>query len=368
MSFPDDAKASTVQPKYVQVAQRICAEIRIRDLKSGDRLPSRQELRQRWRVANDTVDMAIRHLIEAGVLVARRGSGTFVEALPLSASSTAALLPTLDVLIPHTRETLEASISPHTFLARLDGIGRACDELGAHCRLRLVNPSEYHALEGLLAAVEPLHDGVILFQHALAARLVPDLKRRGRPFVILGQTTLSGPVVRSDWEAGYREAFVRLAPTGCRRAAYLGENPESPYSRVEALSALLKEAQMDLVKLWWAPPGDPTPMYQAALDAAARGEVDLILTRNDFQALALLDRLGQAGLRVPQDIGVLGYDDIAATGLRGPGLSTIHVPFEAEGCAGVKCVLEAMSKGAVSAEGLSIPTRFVERGTTQRIP
>lgn len=72
---PDDPR-----PPYLQVANALRAAILTKQLQPGDRLPSGNELAQRYGVARMTIQQALRLLREDGLIVSRQGSGVFVRA------------------------------------------------------------------------------------------------------------------------------------------------------------------------------------------------------------------------------------------------------------------------------------------------
>jgi LacI family transcriptional regulator len=69
--------------------------------------------------------------------------------------------------------------------------------------------------------------------------------------------------------------------------------------------------------------------YAAAdtLLKAPQGEFTAVFCANDVMAMAAIQRFTQAGLRVPQDLSVMGYDDVDIATYTSPGLSTVHVPI-----------------------------------------
>src|SRR4051794_38221054 len=71
---PDDPR-----PPYQQVANALRAAILTRKFQAGEKLPSQNELAERYGVARMTVQQALRLLREDGLIVSRQGSGVFVR-------------------------------------------------------------------------------------------------------------------------------------------------------------------------------------------------------------------------------------------------------------------------------------------------
>lgn len=353
------SSAPDVSFKYGQVERLIEREIARRGLKPGDRLPTRQALCRRFSVAPCTVTHAIGSLISRGVLTARRGSGTFVG--PQASSQ---LVPerelTFTVLVPHSREMLAASSSPHTYLSRIEGISRACDRLGHHCRLRFINPNAYLDTRSLLEAIGRLQDGVVIFQEILAGRLEPALRERRTPFAVVGTSARTRNAILRNDEPGYRAAFEHLARTGRTKALYLGGPPEIGAAMLPFLTGWARRAGVSIAEsLLGGPDQFPLLFAKAAEEITQRG-VQAILARTDALALGLLRSLQERGLDVPGHVSLIGFDDVAEAAAARPPLSTIRVEFEREG----ELAIEKLSQSQDEWASEQVPTRFIARGTT----
>ncbi|WP_396134701.1 substrate-binding domain-containing protein [Cellulomonas sp. ATA003] len=92
-----------------------------------------------------------------------------------------------------------------------------------------------------------------------------------------------------------------------------------------------------------------------------------VVAYNDLVAIGLMQAFAGAGVRVPQDVSVIGFDNIMAAELVSPGLTTVASPGRTMGTTAVKNVL-AMIRGALprSDEAFVLPTRLVVRGSTGR--
>jgi len=95
-------------PKYLRISRDIMADIRAGRLKEGDRVPSENELIQRYGVSNTTVRKAHQDLEQAGWAVRIKGKGTFVRK--------AAVERTVDKILSFTKNMRQAGRSPETKL------------------------------------------------------------------------------------------------------------------------------------------------------------------------------------------------------------------------------------------------------------
>ena len=89
-----------------------------------------------------------------------------------------------------------------------------------------------------------------------------------------------------------------------------------------------------------------------------------VFVANDFAALGALDALDAAGLRVPQDVSVVGYDDIAISHSSRVALTTVAQPSVEMGRTSVDLLVERSEGGRAEARHIVLAPRLVVRGTT----
>jgi DNA-binding LacI/PurR family transcriptional regulator len=89
------------------------------------------------------------------------------------------------------------------------------------------------------------------------------------------------------------------------------------------------------------------PDWEGGIEMANRldDDVTAVAAFNDRQALAFIMRCGQLGIRVPDDVSVVGSDNIAGAGILTPGLTTVHAPKEQMGRAAVSLLLDHLVDG-----------------------
>jgi LacI family transcriptional regulator len=88
-----------------------------------------------------------------------------------------------------------------------------------------------------------------------------------------------------------------------------------------------------------------------------------IFAANDAMASGALCAIAQRRLRVPQDIAVVGFDDVPQAGRASPPLTTVHQPVETIGAAAVKLVLERMNHPGQVAQ-VRVPGHLVVRDSS----
>lgn len=219
---------------------------------------------------------------------------------------------------------------------------------------------------------EGLVDGVI-FQPVRIdtmeiARLRPDT-----PLVLLGEGArpLTADHVMIDNVAAAREGMEMLLRQGRRRIAFLGmvrrDPTQSTHLRLlgyqEAL--LATEAFGDpglVVETDWFGVDDGVDALTAALETGAR--FDAVFCRDDLFAMAALRVLDRAGLRVPEDVAVLGWDDTALARYSTPALSSISPDKEAIARTALELLEDRMNGYDGVGRHRIAPHSIAERATT----
>jgi len=89
-----------------------------------------------------------------------------------------------------------------------------------------------------------------------------------------------------------------------------------------------------------------------------------ICAGNDVIALGVLEAIKNAGLRVPDDLSVVGYNDVEYTRYTSPGLTTIHVPARAMGAEAARLILDRLARPESPTRQIVMPTSLVVRQST----
>jgi DNA-binding LacI/PurR family transcriptional regulator len=169
-----------------------------------------------------------------------------------------------------------------------------------------------------------------------------------------------------DQWPGMEQAVALLAGYGCQRIAYISGKPASlgEIARAETLAALLRRRGLSApVRV----PGDFSydRGYAATLDLfRLHGGADAIFAVNDESAFGALDALRyELNLRVPQDIKVIGFDDILQAHWRSYNLTTVKVDLVERVQALVRLIQRRIKTPGAPAMVERIETRLIVRGT-----
>jgi DNA-binding LacI/PurR family transcriptional regulator len=213
-------------------------------------------------------------------------------------------------------------------------------------------------------------DGVIVISLALTDDEVAALRAERLPAVLVDAAHPDVSRVVIDDVAGGRIATEHLLRRGHTRIGFVGDEPASPLGftsserRWEGHRRALADAGIaaDPGLAHRGPYGRPEARRAAGELLRGPQPPTAVFAASDVQAIGALEAAAEAGLRVPQDLAVIGFDDIEAAEI--VGLTTVRQPLEDSGARGVELLLgELAGDGARPAEEL-LPLTVVERRTT----
>ncbi|MFD5029330.1 LacI family DNA-binding transcriptional regulator [Streptomyces sp. NPDC058405] len=209
-------------------------------------------------------------------------------------------------------------------------------------------------------------DGIILIEAQILDR--PGLQLpHGVPVVVVdGDPDRRFHTVDSNQTDGARAATEHLLKLGHRTVWHLA-GPQDAFSarrRAAAWHGALKAAGAPVPAVlygdWSAQSG-----YEAGRKIAAREDVTAVFAGNDHMALGLIRALSEAGRRVPDDVSVVGYDDVAEAEFFLPPLTTVRQNFDEVGRRCVSLLLDQIHSGREAAGGVhSVPPKLVVRTST----
>jgi DNA-binding LacI/PurR family transcriptional regulator len=210
-------------------------------------------------------------------------------------------------------------------------------------------------------------DGFVLLAASCKQQHLTTLLDAGAPFVLWGETPSDRPhcSVTGDSVTGGRVATEHLLGGGRARIAFLGGPAKAPevqdrYAGYEAaLRAAGREVDPALVvhAPWYRPEVAGADAMRMLLERAP--DLDAVFANSDLMALAALDVLRDAGRRVPEDVAVVGYDDVSLARHSDPPLTTVRQNGPLAGRLLAETLLRHLETGVVT--NVSIPAELVVR-------
>jgi DNA-binding LacI/PurR family transcriptional regulator len=211
-------------------------------------------------------------------------------------------------------------------------------------------------------------DGVVLIEARILDTTTVRLPTSVPVVLADGDSNANFPAIDADQVAGARLATQHLLDLGHETVWHVA-GPQDSYAarrRAAAWRDTLKEAGRPVPPVlfgdWSAESG-----LAAGRELADRDDVSAIFVANDHMALGVLRALHEAGCRVPEDVSVVGFDDVPEASCYLPPLTTVHQNFEEAGRRCVALLLDQISSGGTpSSPGKvsSIQPRLIERAST----
>ncbi|MER7444574.1 LacI family DNA-binding transcriptional regulator [Micromonospora avicenniae] len=243
------------------------------------------------------------------------------------------------------------------------GAQAAAMEAGFTMLLADAQESDQLEREALDRAVQTV-EGIVLASSRMSDTSIR-MTAKLRPLVVLNRVVAGVPSVVTDHRHGMRQAVDHLYGLGHRHITYLA-GPEAAWSdgiRWQALREATSELGLRLHRLGPYPPTVRGGV--AAADDFSRRPTSAVIAYNDLVALGLLRGFSAVGVRVPQDVSVVGFDNIFGTDLVTPGLTTLAAPLHLLGRAAVQGLLALIAGGQPPVGApVIIPTRLVVRAST----
>lgn len=257
------------------------------------------------------------------------------------------------------------------------GVQAFQEELGRNDKTLLIASSGYREdleAEQIRTLVARGADGLLLIGLHRAAEVYDFLRRRGVPAVAAWCFAPDPPLpcVGFDNVAAMAE-LARLVVAGGHRRIGMISAPtaanDRARDRVAGVRLAMAEAGLRADALTLVETAYGLDTGCAALHAilARAPRTTAVLCGNDVLAVGALRAARQAGLRVPDDISITGFDDIDLATLAEPGLTTVHVPHRDMGRRAARALLDAIASGTPPV-GVQLATDIRQRGSLGPAP
>jgi DNA-binding LacI/PurR family transcriptional regulator len=242
--------------------------------------------------------------------------------------------------------------------------------------------------EDLFPARDVALDGALVYSCDRASPALAWLIRRGLPLVFVDQTPAAGiPSVNVDDRLGARSAAAHLVALGHRRVGIVGKGTTGPFHEIvepdtgaDTDHHVCRQRMLGWLDALHDADIRPTVVRQLHSSEEQARDAALLLLRQEQPPTAILcfsDAMAngvvraaeERGLRVPQDLSVVGFDDSALARRMRPCLTTVHQPIEEKGRAAAAALTASIVRSRASnatgrARHLVLPTQLVVRDST----
>jgi DNA-binding LacI/PurR family transcriptional regulator len=362
---PPEPVPAQATAKYRRVFEYLHGHIQSGALKAGDRLPSEAELGKLFDASRITVAKAVLDLQRMGLVTRRPGAGTHVLAPQQSEGRTFGLLiPELgltEIFEPICHGMMRSAF------ARPDALlwGNAATSVGELAREAEQMMSSFirQNVAGVFFAPLELSGD----KDAANRRIARDLDRAQIPVVLLDRCYMPYPersphdlVGVDNRRAGFI-ATTHLLRLGVRRLAFLGEiNAAGTVdARITGFHEALRRfgVQPEHEPAWRGSPLDEA-LVRRLLDTL---KPQAIVCANDLTAARLMQTLIGIGVRIPEEIRIVGMDDVKYASLLPVPLTTIHQDCAGIGMVAMATMLERIEHPELPVRDVTVPTSLVVR-------
>ena len=213
---------------------------------------------------------------------------------------------------------------------------------------------------------------IIKATNALSSKTRKQLLQSGRPIVECSDSPSEFDAIITHYRNATKEAMRHLLELKHRHFAFIngvaqlvvGFDRLEPYDEILA-SAGIPEQHRNVIHCGISPEDG----YQAAYGLLTQeNRPTAIVAINDLLAIAVLRAAADLGLKVPEDLSVVGFDDIALARYLNPRLTTVFRETRAEGQQATKLLLERLKNPTIPIRTLSMPAKLVVRESTGPAP
>ena len=344
---------------YETIANELKARILAGDYEAHEKLPTEKELTQQYGVSRITSKRALTELEQEGLAYRVQGRGTFVSP-PASGSESSPLLEKNILFISPFPDNPEVG-------NYVQGILDCLQEHG--CRLHI----QSNGFLDLSDASSLMADyaGIILYPASSTAHasILYQLYLTGFPVVILDKHLEGVPfqaVTSDDFQGGFLAA-QHLLQQGHRRLGFLASYGVEGSSSIrhryfgflkgihqeedQGSGTLLKGRGMDEAE---------DIFYGRCLEQIRLEHITALVMENDITAIHFMKFLRKQNCRVPQDLALVGFDNLQASSLVEPALTTIAQDFVQIGFLAAASLLELLHQSS-SKDSLTVPVKLIIR-------
>ncbi|NMB45727.1 MAG: GntR family transcriptional regulator [Firmicutes bacterium] len=360
--MPLDMHGANVQ--HQRIREIILDRIISKEFTPGEKIPSERELCEIFSVSRTTVRRALDDLVAEGVLFRIPAKGTYVAASSLTINRNTGNI----AFIRCYRRSPLSSINDDIFYPRiLTGVETTISKNGYHCLVQSINENDYS--DQVVSQLTQKVDGIICCE-LRNQRFLERLRATQLPLVLVSPSVIHNNVdiVEISNKQGAIDAVTHLIELGHRHIAFVGGSPNSrPCREREAgyIQALtdngLPISSDHMISLGWRQADGQRAMTQLLETQPAP---TAIFAASDLLALGACDAAHAARIQIPEELSIMGFDDIDMAAQAKPALSTILVRKMEMGQLAARLILEQLSGKRNYPIKVVVPTQIIERNST----
>jgi DNA-binding LacI/PurR family transcriptional regulator len=366
MRVEEPLATTTRTPKHREISEALRQQIAAGKYKDGKRLPSEMELARRFGVSRPTVARALRDLHDSSLINRRVGSGTYLRTP--SGEQSARSETVIGLLVPGlgNTEILDPICNEITRFGQSNGIDVQWGDSShpvmsaEHAEVLCLQYIEQRVTGVFFAPLETVPD-----REAVNLRITNTLRDAGVAVVLLDRDVPEFPG-RSQFDLVGIDNFnagmiltQHLIALGRTRFLFLARPsfPSTTDLRLAGCREATSRAQLPSPQAHFGEPTD-VDFVRSILGPKAP---EVVICSNDRTAALLIQTLSNLGMRLPKDIGVVGFDDVRYATLLAVPLTTIRQPCRDIGQAAVRVMQERIDNPSLPPRQVLLPAELIIR-------
>lgn len=270
----------------------------------------------------------------------------------------------LALVIPHTAGYI--FFSPY-FVEVVRGISNTANSFGYRLMISIVSAEVEEKSAYLQIIKEGFIDGLILLDVRLRDERILELKRENFPFVVIGRdfTPKGVSYVDPDDVNGAFQAVRHLVSLGHKKIAFINgpSNYMVSFDRLEGYRKALAEAELsynpNLVRHSDFTQESGYETMKEIIDNFSN--FTALFAAGDLMAMGAIKAIKEKGLKIPEDIAVVGFDDIPAARFADPPLTTVRQPIYDIGALAAEVLIGILEGRRVKEDHIIMPIQLIIR-------
>ncbi len=355
-------------PKYMQLKQELLSWLQSGKLQPGAQFPSENEISEQFGLSRQTVRQTFGELEKDGWLERIQGKGTFARNPQRRESEqvkTIGIITTYisDYIFPHIVRGAEAELRSRGYRLLLSSTDNTKEKEMEALQLMTSQP-----LSGLIIEPTRSAEGNPNLHYFL------DLLEKGIPYLMINEKyrELECPCLKVDDESGGYKAARYLLDAGHRSiAGFFKTDDLQGVGRLKGFLAAHKEygvpATSNRVITYMTEQKRDLPFREAMklLQSDEESRPTAFVCYNDELALLLMEAAAECGLRVPEDLSLIGFDDSSLAAASGTKLTTLTHPKNEMGTAAARQLIGMIEQGTTY-EDIIYEPELIERDSVIR--
>jgi len=356
-------------PLYIQLTNILTNEIVSNSYKPDDKFFTEREIIENYHISANTVKGALNILVHRGLLYRRPRKGTFIKSTNIiNNTSIAQNTYTENITLVFPKAVWEGMFNPF-YSKVLEGVEDEISDSGFHLDFFILKGSPKKESILYSKIIENRTKGIFILGGELDKELLVKIKNTGIPFVLIDNPENPDNIkaIMLDNINGSYKAVQYLINKGHKKIAYLGGGTRNKvcFLRLEGYKKAMESAGLKIDNNFIIQGERLNSEYGfKSMDTYIKKAKKLptaIFAVNDVVAIGAHRALVHHGLSVPDDISLIGFDDIEMSGLLQPPLTTMRVDREKMGRTAVKMMLGLIKNNGSIDKNILLQPKLIER-------